>query len=160
MIGYLEKGVVGEDDSYVIAVNGRLLRRNGFPQLFGISQFPFAVEAVFPVGPIQVSIDLRTNEISGSAYQHRPFVINKNGSSVPTSIFLDPAYRKISAIWAMDIDECEVIGNTQYLEVVHNPNATQPIPSRLLPASAEYVASRSQEEDQYILERQDRGVEN
>lgn len=47
IIGYLEKGIVCDKDAYVIAINGRLLRGFGgvFPELNGISQFPFAGRA-------------------------------------------------------------------------------------------------------------------
>lgn len=45
--GYIEKGIFASEDAYIIAVNGRQLRNGPFSALFGISQFPFAVEAVF-----------------------------------------------------------------------------------------------------------------
>jgi hypothetical protein len=60
--GYLDKGIVATDDTYVIAVNGRLLRGPHFATINGISQFPFAVEAAFAVGPIAVVINLDTGE--------------------------------------------------------------------------------------------------
>lgn len=47
--GYIEKGIVTPSDAYVIAINGRLLRGFGgaIPELHGISQLPYAVEATF-----------------------------------------------------------------------------------------------------------------
>ena len=45
--GYIAKGVIGNDDVCVVAVNGRQLR-GLFASIDGISGFPFALEAVFP----------------------------------------------------------------------------------------------------------------
>ncbi len=63
--GYLGKGRVAKEDSYVIAINGRLLR-TVFPELEGVSQLPFAVEATFSVGPNQITINRETKEMIGT----------------------------------------------------------------------------------------------
>jgi len=54
--GYLQKGLAGTNDIYVVAVNARLLRGPNFASVTGISQFPFAAEAVFAIGPYAVNI--------------------------------------------------------------------------------------------------------
>ncbi len=151
ILGYLEKGVVAADDSYVIAVNGRMLR-GAFNALTGISQLPFAVEAVFAVGPYQVNIDRTSLKATGSGHQHRPIISKPIGKPVPAYTFLDPAFQAVSAIWATDISDCWVIGNAKRMSVVHNPIATKPIPEQLLPADSEYVASACGE-DEYLLEK-------
>ena len=70
--GYIEKGIVASGDAYVIAVNGRQLRSgHPFPELLGISQFPFAVEAVFAVGPYQIKIDRDTLKQTGTGPARR-----------------------------------------------------------------------------------------
>lgn len=149
--GYLEKGVVMSSDAYVIAVNGRRLR-NFFPSLSGISQFPFAVEAVFAVGPYAIKIDRNTRERADAGHQHRPIVLKPNGSPVPAYTFLGPAFRPISAIWATDVDERWILGNTKPMAVIHNPNAVNPIPQAFLPANWEYAASECGE-DEYVLDQ-------
>jgi type I restriction enzyme S subunit len=151
--GYLQKGIVRSNDAYVIAINGYLLRRPSWPQLLGISQFPFAVEASFCVGPIQVYIDLETLKTTGSDHQHRPSIPKPNGAQVRADTFLDPQFSPISAIWAVDIDENLLFERTQPMAVVHNPGARNPIPERLLPAQSEYVAI-DQGAD-YLLEKRD-----
>ncbi len=151
--GYIEKGIVGSNDAYVIAVNARLLRGRNTASITGISQFPFAVEAVFSVGPITVTMDYDTLEITGSKYQHRPIIKKPNGSPVPAYTFLDPAFKPVSAVWAADIDETWIIGNAKPIAVVHNPNATNPVLVGLLPSYEEYVATPNGEE--YILSRND-----
>jgi type I restriction enzyme S subunit len=139
--GYIEKGLVASSDAYVIAVNACKLRSGPFPELFGISQFPFAVEAVFAVGPYQIKINRDTMKQTGTSYQHRPLIAKPKGASVPAYIFLDPRFTPISAIWAVDVNGASAIGNSEPMAVVHNPNADNPIPIGFLPAHDEYVAT-------------------
>lgn len=139
--GYIKKGIVGTNDIYVVAVNARLLRGPNFASVTGISQFPFAAEAVFAIGPYAVNISRDTLEIVSSGHQHRPMVKKPNGAQVPAYTFLDLAFRPLSAIWAVDIDESWVIGNAKSMAVIHNPEAANPLPLHLLPSHDEYVAT-------------------
>ncbi len=41
----------------------------------------------------------------------------------------------------MDVDGTSVIGNSEPMAVIHNPNAVNPIPIGYLPAHDEYVAT-------------------
>jgi len=150
--GYLQKGVVASNEAYVIAVNGCQLRNGPFSALYGISQFPFAAEAVFPVGPIQVRIDRETGNVVDQGHQHRPYIINRNNAQVPAYTFLDPRFNQISAIWAVDLNGGSVIGNSEPMAVIHNPNALNPIPKGFLPADSEYVAIPCSE-DECLLEK-------
>ena len=138
--GYLKSGLVAPDDAYVIAVNGCQLRSGPFSALFGISQFPFAAEAVFPIGPYQLRINRETLKVVDRGHQHRPFVLNKNGAEVPAHTFLDPRFSPIRAIWAVDLNGGSAIGNSEPTAVVHNPNAINPLPLGFLPTDHEYVA--------------------
>jgi len=155
--GYIKKGIVASDDSYVIAVNGCQLRSGPFPELISISQFPFAVEAVFPVGPYQITIDRNTLKQTGAGHQHRPLIPKPKGQPVPAYTFLDPKFRLISAIWAVDLDGTSSIGNSEPMAVVHNPNAVNPIPTGFLPAHNEYVATQIGI-DKYELNRIDGNI--
>ena len=140
-IGYIEKGIVASEDAYVIAVNGRQMRSGTFSALLGISQFPFAVEAVFAVGPYQISFNRNTLEQTGTGHQHRPLISKRKRALVPAYTFLDKRFQSISAIWAVDVDGTSANGNSEPMDVVHNPNANNPIPIGLLPAHDEYVAT-------------------
>lgn len=148
--GYLASGLVSREDAYVIAVNGCRLRNGPFSSLMGISGFPFAVEAAFGIGPLQVIINGDTNETVGTSYQHRPFVKNRNGSNVPAHTFLDPAFEVISAIWAVDLNACSVFGGREPTCVVHNPNAIRPLPVGFLPSLHDFVARR--DGDDFVLD--------
>jgi type I restriction enzyme S subunit len=125
--GYIDKGVVGANDAYVIALNGRLLRGSQFATITGISQFPFAVEAGFAVGPITIIINRDTMSQAGSGHAHRPVIRKPNGAAVPAYTFLDPSFRPVSAIWTTDVDETWVIGNMKPMAVIHNPIAANPL---------------------------------
>jgi type I restriction enzyme S subunit len=145
--GYLAKGIVSTDDSYVIAINGCQLRHGPFAALTGVSQFPYAAEAVFPIGPYQIRIDRETLQAVGSGYQERFSISKANAATVPTHAFLDPAYKMISAIWAVDFNGCGAIGNRQPSAVIHNPCAANPIPVGFLPANEEFQALQSGEDN-------------
>ncbi len=145
--GYIEKGIVASGDAYVIAVNGRQLRSGPFPELLGISQFPFAVEAVFAVGPYQITINRDTLKQMRAGHQHRPLLSKPKGAPVAAYSFLDARFRPISAIWAVDVDGTSAIGNPEPMAVVHNPNADSKIPIGFLPAHDEYVATPIGTED-------------
>lgn len=138
--GYLENGTVRSSDAYVIAVNSRLLRGPNFPSILGISQFPYAVEAAFSVGPITITIDRASLKSVGAENAHRPYIKKPNGADIPAYTFLDPNFKAVSAIWALDIDETSIIGNAKASAVVHNPEAQVKLPLGLLPTYDEYVA--------------------
>ncbi len=139
--GYIEKGIVTSGDAYVIAVNSCQLRHDPFSALLGISQFPFAVEAVFAIGPYQIRINRDTLEQTGAGHQHRPLISKPKGAPVPAYTFLDARFQPISAIWAVEVNGLSAIGNSEPMAVVHNPNALNPIPIGFLPAHDEYVAT-------------------
>jgi hypothetical protein len=147
--GYLAAKVVAPEDAYVIAVNGCRLRGGVFSQFEGISQYPNAVEAVFPVGPMQITINRDSLEVVDRGHQFRPYIIKTSGAHVPADTFLDPRFSPISAVWALDLNGESVFGNREALAVVHNPLARVSLPIGLLPGDAEYVAEPG--EDEYVL---------
>jgi hypothetical protein len=74
-----------------------------------------------------------------------------NGAQVPANTFLDPRFKPISAIWAIDSDEEFLFRAPRAMAVVHNPEAAVPIARQHLPAWSEYVATN--EGDHYFLEK-------
>jgi hypothetical protein len=153
IVGYIEKKIVATDDAYVIAVNGRLIRHREWSDFIGISQFPVVVESVFPVGPIQVRLDLETLQRTSIDYEHRTLIPKPGGHTVPATAFLEPHFKPISGIWAVDIDESVLLRLKSPMVVVHNPGAVNPIPEKFLPAHSEYIAI--DQGDSYLLERHD-----
>jgi len=156
--GYLQKDIVSPDDCYVIAVNGCRLRNGPFPALNGISQFPHAVEAVFPIGPYQLRIDRQTLQTIGQGYQERFHIKKPSGSNVPTFAFLDERFAPVSAIWAVDFNGGSVIGQSEPSALVYNPNAKNPLPRGSLKADVEFFASPTGSGD-FLVERHVHGTE-
>lgn len=151
--GYLAKEIVQSSDAFVIAVNGRLLRRHGLPQIVGISQYPFCVEATLAVGPYAVTIDRRTLKMTDGGLQHRPCLPKPNGASVPADTFFDQRYASISAVWGFDFDENAFFHTRQPSMLVHNHRAGRRIERGLLPVHSEYSACVGDES--YTVEKWD-----
>lgn len=136
--GYLDSGIVRPEDAYVIAVNSCQLRNGQVPDICGISGHPYVIEAVFSIGPRQITYKIDTLEVIGKGHQYRPFVHNKNNAEVPTNIFQEPRFNGISAIWAMDLKGSIAIGNHEPIAIIHNPKAKNPIKQGFLNADIEY----------------------
>jgi hypothetical protein len=124
---YLEKGTVLPTDAYIIAINGCQLGIT--PGARGITQMPFGVETVFPVGPLRYSINRATNKIEGASISPRFSIINHNNTSIPTTPFVDPVYSGVSAVFGCAMDRRH--GTPLAMHVVHNPLATVPVPHGL-----------------------------
>lgn len=138
--GYAAKGIVGRNDPYVIAVSSCRLARLESDCHVGISQMPFAVEAVFPVGPIEVVINRETMETVDTRHGHRLFIRKPSGAEVPTDSFLNPDYAGVSAVLGSPAGLNAACGANAPIVVVHNPLATNRLPVGILGADQEYVA--------------------
>jgi len=133
---YKAEAIVSNHDPCVIAVNSIQLRHAGFD---GISQFPVAIEAVYPIGPQQVHFDKETLEVVGQDLAYRPEIINANQSSIPTDLFLDQAYSSISAVLAFHKKpEHLVHEGGRDMIVVHNINASNQIPHGMFATAQEF----------------------
>ncbi len=138
--GYLNSGVVGSSEPYVVAIGSCRLGPDSLTAHYGISQLPFAVEAAFPVGPHEVIIDRHSLEVSEVRQSYRPSLSNKNQAQVRTDSFLNPEYAAISAIFGSPAGETAAAGGYWPTVVVHNPNATNPLAVGILGADEEYTA--------------------
>jgi type I restriction enzyme S subunit len=129
LTSYMQAGIVGPLDAYVIAVNGCQL--GALPLSNGISGLPYAIEAVFPVGPKALKIDRDTGKRVGQPFVTERFaIINANGANVATTPFVDPAYAGVSAIIGCSLDRSSE--PKLPLDVVHNPFARNRIPPGVL----------------------------
>ena len=126
--GYRKKGIVGAGDSYIIAVNGCQL--GALPLDHGVSRFPYALEAVYPAGPIAIPVNKVTGAFGQPFVSNRPKIETAKGTPVPTTIFLDKANSGVSAVMAFSRDRSE--NPLLPLDVVHNHHASAPIPKQML----------------------------
>ena len=131
--GYATGGITAPGDACVIAINGGQL--SGFwPTPCGVSQLPWAVEIVFPVGPRYAAFSPGSDEVQwGQAERHA--VRNRNGRNVALYPFITPECSGISALITC-VDACPSQGGLR-LYVAHNPLAAAPIPLGLFGDRAE-----------------------
>ena len=122
--GYRSKGLVGDGDAYVIAVNGCQL--GAFPIHHGISGMPYAVEAVYPVGPVAVPVDKETGDFGKPYIANQWAIKSPSGQPIPTSMFVNKRYAAVSAIMACTSDRSE--DPILPIDVVHNNFAKVDIP--------------------------------
>ncbi len=133
LAGYRAKGIVEDDAAYVIAVNGCQL--GALPIHHGVSQLPYAVEAVYPVGPLAIPVDKKTGAF-GTPYLSNQWAIKSaQGKPVPTSMFVNVKYADISGVIACTSDRSE--GPILPLDVVHNHFAKVPVPRGLFGLEAD-----------------------
>lgn len=130
---YRRKGIVNEDDAYVIAIHGAQL--GIIPLDHGISQYPLALETVFPIGPLAIPVDRVTGKVGKSTTSERFSIWNANGSPVPTTPFIDANYAGVSAVLAYSRDRASNPSLPAY--VVHNPFARVTVPFGVLGRDAE-----------------------
>lgn len=143
---YRTQNIINAKDCTVIAVNSCRLQEYAMNDL-GVSGFPFAVEAVFPIGPIALVFTPEGEPVGEPVNVPQHAIKKPNNSSVATANFLDPNYANVSAIigcWRKD-----TLDEGLQLTVVHNPLATIPLPIEILGADKEYAAD--QEGDHYNL---------
>ncbi|WP_306260993.1 hypothetical protein [Pararhizobium sp. IMCC21322] len=139
--GYLEKGIVDEDDAYIIAISACQLGM-GLLTYRGISQYPFAVEAVFPIGPYEIVLDRETFSTTEVRHQYRPAIAKpKTGAEVSTDNFLDSDYKGVSTVIGTNAGINAACGAAWPLAHVHNPNARNPIPKGILEGAEEFFAT-------------------
>jgi type I restriction enzyme S subunit len=125
---YRKNGIVREGDAYVIAINGCQL--GAFPLNHGISQFPFAAEAVYCVGPLAVPVNTDSGKMGQAFITEQNSILNANAAPVPTSPFVDPAYEGVSAIIACSMDRSDEASLP--IDVIHNHFARVRVPERIL----------------------------
>ncbi|HEY3489830.1 MAG TPA: hypothetical protein VGK27_06890 [Candidatus Deferrimicrobiaceae bacterium] len=119
----LEKGIIGIDDGYILAINCRMIPHASFGGVI-----PYPIQAYLPFGHPAVSFDVRTGKIVDRYFEKREAISKLAGAQIPTTAFLNPAYAGISAIIhsAVDAANSPVIHGEDFV-VLHNPLAAQPI---------------------------------
>lgn len=139
-IGYFDKGTVEKTEPYVIAINASRLGFGNVHLHYSISQKPFALEAAFPFGAIEIVIDRESGDQIDQRHVYRASIKNLNGADVPTDSFLNPEYAGVSAIIGTPAGINAVCGEEAPMALVHNPLATNKLPIGILGADEEYIA--------------------
>jgi len=130
---YTAQKITAPDEACVIAVNGGQL--SGFWQIpHGVSQMPWCVEVVFPVGPLQAEF-FRGFDDTRWSHVERHGVPNKNGAEVELYPFITPECSGISALVSCVVGCSPDLSLPLY--VAHNPLADVPLPLGVLGDAAE-----------------------
>ncbi|UHJ59471.1 hypothetical protein [Vibrio furnissii] len=116
---YMTQGIVAQNDILVIAINGECI-----PDIhIENPECPEIVKVTYAIGSYEFRKNSQTEVLTGS-YKRRDYIENPKGSRIPTNLFVDPANENISAVLYTH-ENAFSFGN-YYL--VHNPNATNPLP--------------------------------
>lgn len=161
---YLDKGYVQSDQPFVIAVNGRSLRGDSNIGFNGVSMNPCAVEVLFGLGSLGLK-SIAKGKITDVRIgrSHRSSVDSINRASIPMTTFLDDANAQISGVWAMDIDENEVLLDPLWPGLkrgyfscagIFNPFAANPLAPGDLPTFEDWTCQVT--EDSYQLTHHNR----
>jgi hypothetical protein len=119
----------------------------------GVSRYPYAVEAVYALGPVAVPIDRRTGKFGQPFVSVRPAIQTAKGAPVPTSLFINRSLASISAIIACSQDRSEE--PSLPVDVVHNHFASVPVPERILGNAGEEWVTAPLGHDGITLQRLD-----
>ncbi len=124
---YKEKGIVDPEDICLIAINS-----NKVPHARFGSDLPYHVRALFPFGPLAVSINGKTGEVVDQFYQYENKLTKIKGSEIPKDFFTNTEFCQISGVLnsTVDVAAC-ALGSIPWgseFDLVHNPLASNPLP--------------------------------
>jgi hypothetical protein len=120
----LTKGIISEDDQYVLAINSRGIRTDVPHE----KNMPLFLRAFLPIGPLVVPFNVTTEQWEEAFYQHRPEINKLNGSPVSTRTFLDEEAQFCSVVLHSGVDCANYpaqLGDD--FTILHNPNARCPV---------------------------------
>lgn len=127
---YVEQGIIGVSDPYVIAINAGTI-----PSADAEREPPRIVRTLLPIGDQEIYLDRNSLQTVGHGYGYQDSVRKLSGATVPTTSFLNPKYDSISAVLYASVD---VFNHPPSFCLVHNPRALNPIKPSFLGCAREY----------------------
>jgi hypothetical protein len=100
---YRTKGIVGTEDSFVIAINGCLAT-----DYRGDGDLPYIIKATIAVGHLQILIDPAGELSAEGSYQRREVINKKSGTKVRTDLFLTDEFKPVSGVLYSPKDICNI----------------------------------------------------
>jgi hypothetical protein len=131
---YQSKGIVSQNDIFIIAVNDALIPSSKLE-----TGIPWVIQSILSFGNIATTLNLDTMEVIEEKYEYRGRIVKTNGESVPTNFFLDTKYSYISGILCSKADlwnRPNLLGAD--FTFAHNPLAVNPIERKWLSLGKEY----------------------
>ncbi len=139
---YLKDERIAASDVYIIAINS--IRLGFYPFMKG--DIPVVLHALYPVGHMQVHINLKEPKAARVDYQYRRNLSKANASPVATDFFLKPESSGISAVLAARINPDGFKIPPDPFVAIHNKTATNlafPLPFKV---DREYIAKENRNE--------------
>jgi hypothetical protein len=138
---------IKDSDICIIAISSINMEKHfSFNFRPGSEDPPYALQAVYGIG--KPYYDSKNNIIS---YSQQNNIIKKNKSCVPTNVFFNPEYKHISAVLAANTSTCSS-NNPTYI-LIHNVSAKNKVPKNLFNIDEEWIASRIDNSDTYIIKK-------
>jgi type I restriction enzyme S subunit len=141
---YLKKGIVKQGEPFIIALNAALVPHLQIIEL----SVPWIVKAVFPVGHEALRFNRDSRSVLEPYHIHQDYIVKGNGIRIPTTFFQQAELKGISAIL---YSTAHAFGYKQLghdFKLVHNPQASVPLPKGFLKVGTEYWI-----EDDQLLEQ-------
>ncbi len=125
-------GIIGPNDAYVIAVNGRCVS-----PLITIGErglIPSIAKVVFGLGDISITYNPNVKSSTEQRVNRQTALQRSNGAPVSTNIFADGSAAEVSGVLYSSIDSANV-GSNPHAEFLYvaNPTAANPLPARWIP---------------------------
>jgi len=132
---YRRRDIVKDDDVCIIAISGEKML-GGLP---GAGSIPYICNALFGVGPLQVTFDPSDLQNPRSNYLYQPEIRKANGTTVSTAAFHQTKYQHIGGVLFF---EHPAFGFPREIGAdmvtVHNPMATNPIDETAINRGIDY----------------------
>lgn len=143
--GYIEKGVMSEDDAYIIAINGASVshsRSDDVP--------PWVFKTLFGVGPQTITVYPSSSKSSESNFSFMPSIVNKNKAIVPTTYFQAHHYKELSGVLfsLTNVSNRPFAIGADFI-FIHNPFAKVQVPGGFFKRGKEYIAAHSADGKQF-----------
>ncbi len=130
---YFSKGIVKQNDLFIVGINGVQITR------FLEAEIPYIVKAVLGVGNYFSQIDINTLKTVNDGYQKRDVIKKKNNSPVFTNTFLSGDFPEISGVIYSNTDLWNLPDSLgENFLFVHNLKPNNPINLGWLPTGNEY----------------------
>lgn len=137
---YHDKGPVGRDDVFVIAINAGCVSSSGdFAP-------PRIVRTLYGIGWPAAVFDVEAQKVIATTFAHAPCATKRSGQTISTTCFLDGTAAGVSAVlfskqtaWNAAPDACwpGKLPGTDFI-LVHNATAKNPLPTGRIPCAEEY----------------------
>ena len=145
---YRDNGIIGEKDSYIVAISGGQFAAQAFGRWL-----PHGISAVYPFGREITELDPETAKLR-SRYEYAGEIARTKGGPIPRTAFQHQHFAGVSGlIWSLR-SIGNFLGQRHDFAYIHNQVAERPIPRRWIRWADQYF---SDEEGKTLHKKRRRG---